>query len=138
MEAIRKPLGYLLCLLGGIVLVQFVAFPIYGDPESTVAWDIWGYINFGTATGAVIALVISFIRWRSYDRSNLRHAIATGGMFMLAGVFALLFFEQWPAGRLLVAPGEAVPGFRDFVWVAVDVLFPILMAWVGSWLLRSE
>lgn len=138
MDAIRKPLGYLLCLLGGIVLVQFVAFPIYWDAESTAAWDIWGYINFGTATGAVIALVVSFIRWRDYDRSNLRDAIATGGMFMLAGAFALLFFEQWPAGRLLVDPNDPVPGFRDFVWVVVDVLFPILMAWVGSWLLRSE
>lgn len=138
MDSIRKPLGYLLCLLGGIVLVQFVAYPIYWDTFDSIAWDIWGYINLGTATGSVIALVVSFVRWRDYDRSSLRDAIATGGMFMLAGAFALLYFEQWPAGRLLVEPGESVPEFRGFVWVAVDVLFPVLMAWVGSWLLRSE
>ena len=138
MESIRKPLGYLLCVLGLIVAVQFIAYPAYADRAGTLAWEIWGYINFGTAAGAIIAVVVSFMRWRVYDRTSLRDSIGTGGMFMLTGAFALLYFEQWPAGRLLVAPDDAVPAFRSFVWVMVDVSFPVLMAWVASYLLSSD
>lgn len=138
MESIRKPMGYLLCALGLIVAVQFIAYPAYADRFDTLAWEIWGYINFGTAAGAIIAVVVSFMRWRDYDRTSLRDSIGTGSMFMLSGAFALLFFEQWPAGRLLVAPDDAVPAFRSFMWVMVDVSFPVLMAWVASYLLSSD
>lgn len=140
MESVRKPLGYLLCALGLILLVQFIAFPFYSD-EGTLALDVWGYINIGTAVGSLIAVVVSYLRWREYDRTDLRQAVAAGGMFMFSGAFTIMFFETslsalW-VPRLL-GDGEPAPEWRNLVWTAIDVSFPVLMGWVGSYLLRSE
>ena len=139
MDAIRKPLGYLLCALGLIEAAWFIAFPFYfryGDVD--LAFEIWRNIDIVMAVGGVIALVIAFLRWRVYDRSDLREAVATGAMFMFAGAFVLMLFEQWLSASLLVPEGETVGEFRNLVWIAIDVSFPVLMGWVGSWLVRSE
>ena len=137
MESVRKPLGYLLCALGLILLVQFIAFPFYSD-EGTLALDVWGYINIGTAVASLIAVVVSYLRWREYDRADLRQAVAAGGMFMFSGAFTIMFFEQSLSALWLLGDGETAPAWREPIWIAIDVSFPVLMGWVGSYLLRSE
>lgn len=136
METVRKPLGYLLCALGLILLVQFIAFPFYSD-QGTLALDVWGYINIGTAVGSLIAVVVAYLRWREYDRSDLREAVAAGAMFMFAGAFTIMFFEQSLSALWLLDEGEIAPEWRELVWIAIDVSFPVLMGWVGSYLLRK-
>ena len=134
MDAMRKPLGYLLCVLALVVAVQFIAYPFYESGPDGLAWQIWGYINIGNAVGAVIALVVAFLRWRVYDRSDVRESIAAGAMFMITGAYAIMFFEHWFSARL-IAEGSAV---RELVWIVVDVWFPVQSAWVASYLLRSD
>lgn len=138
MESVRKPLGYLLCALGLILLVQFIAFPFYARDDLDLALTVWSYINIGTAVGSLIAVVVSYLRWREYDRTDLRQAVAAGGMFMFSGAFTIMFFEHSLSALWLLGDGESAPAWREPIWIAIDVSFPVLMGWVGSYLLRSE
>ena len=158
METVRRPLGYLMIVLGALVALQFLAFAFYpdinvgfreflwriiGDGSEgvsgiAVGFRVWLLINYTTMLGSVLALVVAYVRWRNYDRSDVREAIATGAMFIFAGAYAIMFFEQKFTSLFALEMDDNLAGYRAVGWIILDITWPVLAAWVASYLLRTE
>ena len=137
LETVRKPLGYLFIALGAVVAVQYVAFAFYLDVGDGLPFRVWTWINYTTLVGAPLAVIVAYARWRDYDRSNTYDAIIAGTMFMFAGAYAIMFYEQKFTSLFLLEEGENLSGYRALGWIILDTTWPVLSAWIASWLLRS-
>ena len=140
MEMFKRAFGYVHILLALLIGVHYIVLPVYdyGGEE----FDLWSVINFFTATGAVFAVLFSFMRWRAAGSSDDgRESIAASVMLVASLAFFVLFFEQWLASRLfadeLTDAGPAFPNYRSLIWTVIDVVFPIISGVVGVHLLRE-
>lgn len=135
LESVRKPLGYLFIALGAVVAVQYIAFAFYPDVDDGLR--VWTWVNYTTLVGAVLAVIVAYVRWRDYDRSSTYEAIIAGFMFMFAGAYAIMFYEQKFTSLFLLEEGDNLSGYRAVGWIILDTTWPVLAAWIASWLLRS-
>ena len=119
---------------GLLVAVQFLGGEIRTD--DVVGRD-WETLNYFMAVGAIAALIFSYLRARSTDKSDLREWIASSAMLIASSVLFLMYFEQWFASEVFKDADDELGEFRSIIWIAVDVMFPIVNIIVGSYLLRS-
>ncbi len=146
METIKRIFGYVHIILGLAVAAQFVAVQFVGgnvlvalgEPiwDREVVNEIWPYLNYLMAVGAIGALVFSWLRVRDADGSDLKEWIASSTMLIASAGLFLLFFEQWFAWSIFEVEGERSRDFRSTIWVTVDVIFPVINVIVGTYLLR--
>ena len=138
LESIRKPLGYLFIALGAVVAVQYIAFAFYMDAGDGLAFRVWTWINYTTLVGAPLAVIVAYVRWREYDRSSTYEAIIAGAMFIFAGAHFIMFYEQKFTSLFLLEEGDNLSGYRAVGWIILDTTWPVLAAWIASWLMRSS
>ena len=134
MDWIKRVFGYVHLILGLVVAAQFVLNEVYSDDA---AGDVWETLNYFMAVGAVAALIFSYLRARMTDKSDLREWIASSAMLIASSVLFLMYFEQWFAWEVFKDADDELGEFRSIIWIAVDVMFPIVNIIVGSYLLRS-
>ena len=134
MDWIKRVFGYVHLILGLVVAAQFVLNEVYSDDA---AGDVWETLNYFMAVGAVAALIFSYLRARSTDKSDLREWIASSAMLIASSGLFLMYFEQWFAWEVFKDADDELGEFRSIIWIAVDVMFPIVNIIVGSYLLRS-
>ena len=134
MDWIRRVFGYVHVILAVLVAVQFLGGEIRAD--DVVARD-WETLNYFMAVGAIAALIFSYLRARDADKSDLQEWIASSAMLIASSVLFLMYFEQWFAWEVFKDADDELGEFRSIIWIAVDVMFPIVSIIVGSYLLRS-
>ena len=134
MDGIKRLFGYIHVILGLLVAAQFVLSEVYDDDAVIQVWDI---LNYFMAVGAIAALVFSFLRAKSADKSDLQEWIAASAMLIASSALFLLYFEQWFTWTVFKDAADEIGDFRSLIWTAVDVMFPIVNVIVGSYLLRS-
>ena len=134
MDWIRRVFGYVHVILAVLVAVQFLGGEIRAD--DVVARD-WETLNYFMAVGAIAALIFSYLRARDADKSDLQEWIASSAMLIASSVLFLMYFEQWFAWEVFKDADDELGEFRSIIWIAVDVMFPIVNIIVGSYLLRS-
>ena len=134
MDWIRRVFGYVHVILAVLVAVQFLGGEIRAD--DVVARD-WETLNYFMAAGAIAALIFSYLRARDADKSDLQEWIASSAMLIASSVLFLMYFEQWFAWEVFKDADDELGEFRSIIWIAVDVMFPIVSIIVGSYLLRS-
>ena len=134
MDWIKRVFGYVHLILGLVVAAQFVLNEVYSDDA---AGDVWETLNYFMAVGAIAALIFSYLRARDADKSDLQEWIASSAMLIASSVLFLMYFEQWFASEVFKDADDELGEFRSIIWIAVDVMFPIVNIIVGSYLLRS-
>ncbi len=134
MDWIKRVFGYVHLILGLVVAAQFVLNEVYSDDA---AGDVWETLNYFMAVGAIAALIFSYLRARDADKSDLQEWIASSAMLIASSVLFLMYFEQWFAWEVFKDADDELGEFRSIIWIAVDVMFPIVNIIVGSYLLRS-
>ena len=134
MDWIRRVFGYVHVILAVLVAVQFLGGEIRAD--DVVARD-WETLNYFMALGAIAALIFSYLRARDADKLDLQEWVASSAMLIASSVLFLMYFEQWFASEVFKDADDELGEFRSIIWIAVDVMFPIVNIIVGSYLLRS-
>ena len=134
MDWIRRVFGYVHVIVAVLVAVQFLGGEIRAD--DVVARD-WETLNYFMAVGAIAALIFSYLRARDADKLDLQEWIASSAMLIASSVLFLMYFEQWFAWEVFKDADDELGEFRSIIWIAVDVMFPIVNIIVGSYLLRS-
>ena len=134
MDWIRRVFGYVHVIVAALVAVQFLGGEIRAD--DVVARD-WETLNYFMAVGAIAALIFSYLRARDADKLDLQEWIASSAMLIASSVLFLMYFEQWFASEVFKDADDELGEFRSIIWIAVDVMFPIVSIIVGSYLLRS-
>ena len=134
MDWIRRVFGYVHVIVAALVAVQFLGGEIRAD--DVVARD-WETLNYFMAVGAIAALIFSYLRARDADKLDLQEWIASSAMLIASSVLFLMYFEQWFAWEVFKDADDELGEFRSIIWIAVDVMFPIVNIIVGSYLLRS-
>ena len=134
MDWIKRVFGYVHLILGLVVAAQFVLSEVYSDDA---AGDVWDILNYFMAIGVIAALVFSYLRARDADKSDLQEWVASSAMLIASAALFLLYFEQWFALTVFEDADDVIGEYRSIIWIAVDVMFPIVNIIVGSYLLRS-
>ena len=134
MDWIRRVFGFVHVIVAVLVAVQFLGGEIRAD--DVVARD-WETLNYFMAVGAIAALIFSYLRARDADKLDLQEWIASSAMLIASSVLFLMYFEQWFAWEVFKDADDELGEFRSIIWIAVDVMFPIVNIIVGSYLLRS-
>ena len=134
MDWIRRVFGYVHVIVAALVAVQFLGGEIRAD--DVVARD-WETLNYFMAVGAIAALIFSYLRARDADKLDLQEWIASSAMLIASSVLFLMYFEQWFASEVFKDADDELGEFRSIIWIAVDVMFPVVNIIVGSYLLRS-
>ena len=134
MDWIKRVFGYVHLILGLVVAAQFVLNEVYSDDA---AGDVWETLNYFMAVGAIAALIFSYLRARDADKLDLQEWIASSAMLIASSVLFLMYFEQWFASEVFKDADDELGEFRSIIWIAVDVMFPVVNIIVGSYLLRS-
>lgn len=133
MQLIRLLFGYIHILLALVMVVQYIAFPLY---DEDLANDVWNVIDYFSAVGAIAAVVFSYLRCRAADKSDLREYIASSTMFIASVSLLILFFEQWFAAGLFAADDFELSDFRAAVWSVINVAYPVTWGAIGLYLIR--
>ena len=134
MDLVKRVFGYVHIVLGLAVAVQFLASEIYDDDAVIQVWD---FLNYLMAIGAIAALVFSYLRVRDADGSDVKEWVASSAMLIASAALFLLYFEQWFAWTVFKDAADELSEVRTMVWIVIDVMFPIVNIIVGSYLLRS-
>ena len=134
MNWIKRIFGFGHVIVAALVAVQFLGGEIRAD--DAVARD-WETLNYFMAVAVIAALIFSYLRARSADKSDLQEWLASSAMLIASAVLFLMFFEQWFAWTVFKDADDELGEFRSLVWIAVDVMFPIVNMIVGIYLLRS-
>ena len=135
MDWIRRVFGYVHVIVAALVAVQFLGGEIRAD--DVVARD-WETLNYFMAVGAIAALIFSYLRARDADKLDLQEWIASSAMLIASSVLFLMYLLSSGSRRRCSKDADDELGeFRSIIWIAVDVMFPIVNIIVGSYLLRS-
>ncbi len=134
MDWTKRIFGYGHVIVASLVAVQFVASEIRTDDAVARDWEV---LNLFMAVAAIAALVFSYLRARDAHRSDLQEWLASSAMLIASAVLFLMYFEQWFAWTVFKDADDELGEFRSLVWIAVDVMFPIVNMIVGIYLLRS-
>ena len=135
MEAIRKPLGWLLIAISTVIGVQYVFQAAYASG------DVWYILDFAILAAAAISLIVNYIRKRSYDADNdgglSREYFESNVLFYASIALIMMFLYNWL--RLLV-DGDDASDVSDYLilWSAIDVLTVIISCITGRYLIRGD
>ena len=135
MEGIKKLVGWLLVAISVVIGAQYVFQAAYDSG------DVWFILDFAILAGAVISLIVNYIRKRSFDADNdggfSREYFESNVLLYASTALIMMFLYNWI--NLLVNGDDAV-GDSDYliIWTAVDVLVVIVSCVTGRYLIRGE
>ena len=130
----KRIFGYGHIIVASLVGVQFLASEIRADDAVARDWEV---LNIFMAVAAVAAVVFSYLRSRDAGGSDLKEWIASSVMLIASAALFLMYIEQWFAWTVFKDADDELGDFRSTVWIAIDVMFPIVNIIVGSYLLRK-
>ncbi len=126
---VRRLAGLYLAIVGAAVAIHFILDPlIYEWAENDGTPIVWIILDWLMAAGLAIALWVTFEAKRAADAgSDLREYLTANLGFYLSAALALLLV--WNAVQIDWAAGDQTPDSQ--VWVAIDVLLPLLFVTLG-------
>ena len=135
MEAIKKPVGWLLIAISVVIGVQYVFQAAYDSAE------VWFILDFAILAGAAISLILNYVRKRAFDADNdggfSREYFEANVLFYASIALIMMFLYNWI--RLLVDGDDAFDvSDHLIIWTAVDVLTVIVSCVTGRYLIRDE
>lgn len=138
MRNIRLVAGALLILIAATVAF-FMLFDHFLNNLGVPYSAIWGLANPLMALGMVLALFAAVHAKRAAEAEAHSPAQrAEAGVALCITLFvALLFFSNWFA-FLSLAPGESQSASRLTLWLFINAAFPLVCAYYGAKLLRSN
>ena len=134
MHSAKQWLGWGMLLLASVVVVQVAASNFQEEQASDA---VWAFLNWFMAVSVVSAVAVSYLRWRGATATGADTRNASAVLLAASVLLLLLFFEQWRFTAGLRADGEVPQGLRLQLWLAVDLLFVLINAVVGMYLLRE-
>ena len=135
MEAIKKPVGWLLIAISVVIGVQYVFQAAYDSAE------VWFILDFAILASAAISLILNYVRKRTFDADNdggfSREYFEANVLFYASIALIMTFLYNWI--NLLVNGDDAADG-SDYliIWTAVDVSVVIISCVTGRYLIRSD
>ena len=137
MELLQRLLAVLLVATAVAVAVNLILTPVYHDGSPD--YPVWEVINWFMAASTLVALVVSFLRWRDLGSGEpaTLDSVGVSVLFYASIVLTMLFFWGWiwtlnPDSET----GEAVTSHVIY-FPLVDSLFVVVALAVGH-LLWSE
>ena len=135
MEAIKKPVGWLLIAISVVIGVQYVIQASYDSA------DVWLILDFAILAAVAISLIVNYLRKRSYDADNddgLSREYFEANVLLYASIaLIMMFLYNWI--RLLVDGDDAFDvSDHLIIWTAVDVLVVIISCVTGRYLIRND
>ena len=134
MHELKRPLGAALLAYAVIYSLQVIFSPLYA--EALNPSEVWRVMNYCTAVGILISLVVVW-GWVRGGRGDA--AVDRIGRY--AAVFAVLalgiwFFSMW-FKLLMLAEVESISEADNVVWALVSVLVPMVLGTTGLYLWRT-
>ena len=139
MESIQKLLGAYLIGVAIVVAVYFVIGPLL--PDAHDQGDVWFVLDILMATALPAALYANLQRKLSAGRLDTgdgvtRRYLEANAAFYAAAAITLLFLYNWFKFLVLDPPSDNHP--YSLVWIALDVMFPLVMGATGCAMLRGS
>ena len=135
MEAIRRPLGWLLVAISVVIGVQYVFQAAYDSG------DVWFILDFAILVGAVISLIVNYMRKRAFDSGDdggfSREYFESNVLLYASTALIMMFLYNWIN---LLVNGDDASDASDYliIWTVVDVSVVIVSCVTGRYLLRGE
>ena len=135
MEGIKKPVGWLLVAISVVIGVQYVFQAAYDSG------DVWFILDFAILAGAVISLIVNYMRKRAFDSGDdsgfSREYFESNVLLYASTALIMMFLYNWIN---LLVNGDDASDASDYliIWTVVDVSVVIVSCVTGRYLLRGE
>ena len=135
MEGIKKPVGWLLIAISVVIGVQYVFQAAYDSG------DVWFILDFAILAGAVISLIVNYMRKRAFDSGDdsgfSREYFESNVLLYASTALIMMFLYNWIN---LLVNGDDASDASDYliIWTVVDVSVVIVSCVTGRYLLRGE
>ena len=95
MEMVKRLLAVLLVATAVAVAVNLILTPVYHDGSPD--YPVWEVINWFMAASTLVALVVSFLRWRDLGSGEpaTLGSVGVSVLFYASIVLTMLFFWGW-------------------------------------------
>ncbi len=133
MQAIQRPAGAFLAIVGLAVGIHFVIDPfIYDWAEGDDTPVVWVVLDWLMVIGLIYAVVWSVIEKRSAGEMTDSAACTCNCLGSNANLYlgiALLMLVVWNIGNAFWPAGEG--GADGQVWVVIDIVLPLFFGTLG-------
>ena len=136
MEMLKRPTGFYLIAVAFAVAVHFVLDPVIYDWAGGETPPLWLVLDALMVAGLVLAIVFSCQAKRAADAMesvDVRQYVRANVTFYVAA--GLLLLLLWNVVQIDWAAGDQQPDSQ--VWVAIDVVLPLLFFSLGRRLVRE-
>ncbi|MYA49240.1 MAG: hypothetical protein F4185_03610 [Chloroflexi bacterium] len=126
--------GGLMMVYAVLYLAQFLFSTLYDNPQ-----PVWDVMNYVSALGILVALIVNFGHMRSYSGSDEPTLSRLGAhvLFYANAALAIWFFRNW-IYLLALDAGESASVPVDVIWDFVAVMIPIVLAATGRRLWQTN
>ena len=136
MSTVKRLTGAVLFVYAFLYVMQVMFNSLYAPylPPS----EVWRAMNFCTAVGIIISVVVVSRQKRSIEPSDTPPAryLAVQAAFYATLALAIWFFTVW-FRLLMLAPGDPVSESDNVVWSLVSVFNPLVLGTTGAFLWRN-
>ena len=136
MTTLKKLTGAALFVYAFLYVMQVMFSSLYAPyfPSS----EVWRVMNFCTAAGIIISVVVVSRHKRSIEPSDTPAAqyLAVLAAFYATLALAIWFFTVW-FRLLMLAPSQSVSKSDNVVWSLVSALNPLVLGTTGAFLWRT-
>lgn len=125
MTMLKKPLAVLLGLTAAAVLGHFLFGPFYENVLGS--GDVWSWLNIFMAFSLLVASAAAFAGKRASGGSDAKTYLGLNAVvtFYVTAALTIAFLWNW-LGQLHGGNGDDGT-LSGFYWVAIDVIFPLLI-----------
>ena len=136
MDRSLQAVGWLMLLVAIVHSVQhFVSDTgLEGDATGT----IWTVLDWVMVVGLIAAIYVSFRRFMRSHTEDVTERLLASFLPLLVVVTSVLFLEQFLSQELLAPEGYEITPERLALWEAIDIMFILVMGWVGVHLIRNK
>ena len=136
MTAVKRLTGAAMFVYAFLYVMQVMFSSLY-EPYFPPS-EVWRVMNFCTAVGIIISVVVVSRHKRGIEPSDTPAAqyLAVQAAFYATLALAIWFFTVW-FRLLMLVPGEPVSESDNVVWSLVSVFNPLVLGTTGAFLWRT-
>lgn len=106
--------------------------------EGGATGPIWSVLDWVMVVGLAVSIWISFRRFTSSGSEDVTERLLASFLALFVVVTSILFIEQWFSQELLAPEGYEITPERLALWEAIDIMYILVMGWIGVHLIRSK
>ena len=136
MDRSLQAVGWLMLLAAIVHSVQHFVSGTRLEGDAT--GNIWTVLDWVMVVGLVAAIYVSFRRFMRSHTADVTERLLASFLPLLVVVTSVLFLEQFLSQELLAPEGYEITPERLALWEAIDIMFILVMGWVGVHLIRNR